>query len=91
MTPEVTTQPPAPRINVCTNEKYMPCTHWCVCVNAGQFDVPIFETGWKTAAEIYYLQVLPLSESIIELKPRDEVRELQETFRQESILVSLSV
>ena len=64
---------------------------WVVCINAGAFDVPLYESESKSAAEIYYLHVRVLCDKDIELKKSDEVRELQEYFIQELILVRVTV
>jgi len=64
---------------------------WVVCMNAGIFDIPLYESESKGAAEIYYLQVRTMSTKDIELKPEEEVRALKEYFIQENILVKVAV
>lgn len=62
---------------------------WSVVLDAGRFDLPLYEFYTRDAAEIYSLQVRSLTDQDIKIKDSDEVRHLQEIFVRDDILVDL--
>lgn len=61
-----------------------------VCVNAGLFDIVLYEANSSIGAEQYLNLINPLT-SNISFEIKQNVRRLQETFVSDDILIGVSV
>lgn len=62
-----------------------------VCINAGKFDIPLYESDSKRAAKIYFNLLTPLASAPVKLKRTQKVRKLKEYFITEDVPVNLTL
>lgn len=65
-------------------------TIWTVCIKAGKFDIPLYESEIKQVAKRYQKHLKPHASAPVKLKHSSEVRLLKETFSSEDIIIAIS-